>query len=316
MLSNRRNFPPASSAGKINIYLVVNIILSSALGLIVLALLSNPTITRTPDSTQISTNKLTQPQANAQIAAQQRADEIANLKTQIQLEALKIQIIRERARLTSLGRVTVQDKNYDIASYDSANQASQQTKQTDAVTPALQAKSIRQQLSKSLVSASDEDFQLLVNLRQLEKRRQANFSKPGISNISPDTQVDYLNRVQISPSSQSSDNGTVSLAALQPQNELELAVKELMGQIINRSTDIIGGTTDQDEKLLQQIDVVSKSRRNESRTITVQPGDTLWIIASRAYKNGDLYPRIMDANPQIITNPDLIKVGQVLRVPF
>ena len=49
--------------------------------------------------------------------------------------------------------------------------------------------------------------------------------------------------------------------------------------------------------------------------ITVQPGNTLWGIASGAYGDGVLYVRLFDANRGQIRNPDLIYPGQVFTIP-
>jgi nucleoid-associated protein YgaU len=49
---------------------------------------------------------------------------------------------------------------------------------------------------------------------------------------------------------------------------------------------------------------------------TVKPGDTLFAIAQQFFGDGNLYPRIFDANPHQLTNPNLIFPGQVLRIPF
>ncbi len=48
----------------------------------------------------------------------------------------------------------------------------------------------------------------------------------------------------------------------------------------------------------------------------VRPGDTLWAIAEANYGDGGLYTHIVRANPHLITDPDLIFPGQVLRVPI
>jgi nucleoid-associated protein YgaU len=50
-------------------------------------------------------------------------------------------------------------------------------------------------------------------------------------------------------------------------------------------------------------------------TITVQPGFTLWGIASRQYGDGLLYVRVYEANRDLIRDPDLIYPGQVFTVP-
>ncbi|SRR5690625_477197 len=43
-------------------------------------------------------------------------------------------------------------------------------------------------------------------------------------------------------------------------------------------------------------------------------GDTLWGIAQRYFGDGNLYHRLVAANPAI-TDPDVIRVGDVVRVP-
>lgn len=51
------------------------------------------------------------------------------------------------------------------------------------------------------------------------------------------------------------------------------------------------------------------------RTHRVVAGDTLWGIAHRFYGNGALYPRIFDANRNIVRNANLIHIGWVLVIP-
>jgi nucleoid-associated protein YgaU len=47
----------------------------------------------------------------------------------------------------------------------------------------------------------------------------------------------------------------------------------------------------------------------------VKKGETLSKIAKKYYGDPSLYPRIFEANRDILNNPDLIKVGQKLRIP-
>jgi nucleoid-associated protein YgaU len=52
-----------------------------------------------------------------------------------------------------------------------------------------------------------------------------------------------------------------------------------------------------------------------ARIHEVVKGDTLGAIAKTYYGNASLYPKIFEANRDILDNPDLIKVGQKLKIP-
>ncbi|MEI4470744.1 LysM peptidoglycan-binding domain-containing protein [Frigidibacter sp. MR17.24] len=49
--------------------------------------------------------------------------------------------------------------------------------------------------------------------------------------------------------------------------------------------------------------------------ITVQPGYSLWAIATRNYGDGMQYLKLYEANRDLIRNPDLIYPGQVFTIP-
>jgi LysM repeat protein len=51
------------------------------------------------------------------------------------------------------------------------------------------------------------------------------------------------------------------------------------------------------------------------RTYTVQPGDTLSLIARQLYGNAGLWTIIFEANRDTMSNPSLIRPGQVLKIP-
>ena len=48
---------------------------------------------------------------------------------------------------------------------------------------------------------------------------------------------------------------------------------------------------------------------------TVAKGDTLWAISSKYYGNGNRYKEIFEANRPMLSDPDKIYPGQVLRIP-
>ncbi len=66
-----------------------------------------------------------------------------------------------------------------------------------------------------------------------------------------------------------------------------------------------------------QNDIKPAKAEPESKFYTVKSGDTLWAISEREYGKGkgDKYNVIFDANKPMLTNPDKIYPGQVLRIP-
>lgn len=57
------------------------------------------------------------------------------------------------------------------------------------------------------------------------------------------------------------------------------------------------------------------TRAAESRFVTVKKGDTLSAIAKAEYGNANDYMKIFEANKPMLTHPDKIYPGQVLRIP-
>jgi len=51
------------------------------------------------------------------------------------------------------------------------------------------------------------------------------------------------------------------------------------------------------------------------RTYTVKPGDTLSKIAKETLGNANAYNEIFNANRDVLSDPDKIKPGQVLKIP-
>ncbi len=66
-----------------------------------------------------------------------------------------------------------------------------------------------------------------------------------------------------------------------------------------------------------QNDIKPAAASADSRFYTVVSGDTLWAISEREYGKGkgDQYNVIFEANKPMLTHPDKIYPGQVLRIP-
>ncbi len=60
---------------------------------------------------------------------------------------------------------------------------------------------------------------------------------------------------------------------------------------------------------------VASTAPDGDQSYTVQSGDNLSKIAKHFYGNANAWQRIFDANRDQLSNPDLIKPGQVLKIP-
>ncbi|WHE87279.1 LysM peptidoglycan-binding domain-containing protein [Lachnoanaerobaculum gingivalis] len=68
---------------------------------------------------------------------------------------------------------------------------------------------------------------------------------------------------------------------------------------------------------LQQVQesVTTQSEEQKKRTHTVKKGDCLWKIAKSYYGSGSQYPKIVEANKDLIKDPNKILDGWVLVIP-
>ena len=53
----------------------------------------------------------------------------------------------------------------------------------------------------------------------------------------------------------------------------------------------------------------------DPKTYTVESGDSLWAISEKALGSGNRYMEIFEANKPMLSDPDKIYPGQVLRIP-
>ncbi|MGC1631200.1 MAG: peptidoglycan-binding protein LysM [Gelidibacter sp.] len=111
--------------------------------------------------------------------------------------------------------------------------------------------------------------------------------------------------------------------------DLQLHVENLKIQIDDDMATVLGKAHDQStkEKVVLLIGNTSgiasvddqmsvEHAEPEAQFYTVIKGDTLKEIAKRYYGNAMSYPLIFDANKPMLTDPDKIFTGQVLRIPI
>ncbi len=64
-----------------------------------------------------------------------------------------------------------------------------------------------------------------------------------------------------------------------------------------------------------ETNVTVKDGGAEAEFHTVEAGDTLSAVAKKVYGDASRYPEIFEANKPMLTHPDKIYPGQVLRIP-
>ncbi|OQK15134.1 peptidoglycan-binding protein LysM [Methyloprofundus sedimenti] len=65
-----------------------------------------------------------------------------------------------------------------------------------------------------------------------------------------------------------------------------------------------------------ETDVVAALEPGNVEYYVIQSGDSLSKIAKKYYQNAMEYPRIFEANKEVIKDPDLIYPGQKIRIPL
>ncbi|WP_162933112.1 LysM peptidoglycan-binding domain-containing protein [Roseovarius sp. EL26] len=118
------------------------------------------------------------------------------------------------------------------------------------------------------------------------------------------------------------DNAPVTLAPIEEGGNWQSELSEIDTGVYTLRVDELdteGNVTSRVEtpfKREDQDNIAEHSADGEKiKTITVQPGNTLWAISRAAYGDGYAYIRVFEANRDRIRNPDLIYPGQVFSVP-
>jgi len=100
---------------------------------------------------------------------------------------------------------------------------------------------------------------------------------------------------------QVNDDGVVTVKGEAVSQEMKEKIILAVGNVEG-----IGGVNDE---------AGAKNGGRESRFHTVKSGDTLSAISKTYYGTWKLYPEIFEANKPMLSDPDKIYPGQVLRIP-
>ena len=95
---------------------------------------------------------------------------------------------------------------------------------------------------------------------------------------------------------------------------------KISGKVPNQETKeklmvLAGNTKYIDSVDDDELDAGASAGQKQSRFHTVESGDTLSAIAKKYYGDANKYQRIFEANRPMLSDPDKIYPGQVLRIP-
>jgi nucleoid-associated protein YgaU len=156
---------------------------------------------------------------------------------------------------------------------------------------------------EGVTTAADKDF-VEAQRKQLSDKKDAEALTAKLDQLARDPKAleqhnrDVANKVQlVAKAGESSAQNSV-------RSDIEAAL-----------SDAAAADTSGKEGFVAAIQPEVATRQAEMRTVVVVAGDTLSIIAQRAYGDTQQFRRIFDANPRVLTSPNHIYPGQVLRIP-
>jgi len=161
------------------------------------------------------------------------------------------------------------------------------------------------QMNEQTANSDTNDKQLLTQLESTPVEEEQNLDVSELDDL--DTKKEIKN----------SSKKTVDTFNKVIVNKKELATKDDLAKLYAKLNSIMKKDKQRvkDSSYTKMISKETKVRANEMRIIVVKRGDTLSKIAARAYGDAMMYHKIYEANPDIIKNPNLIHIGQRLRVP-
>ncbi|MFM2067653.1 MAG: hypothetical protein RLZZ584_2562 [Pseudomonadota bacterium] len=176
-------------------------------------------------------------------------------------------------------------------------------------TPAETAKLISEAVSdvgkeQGGTDAAEAEF-LAAQRKQLAEKKSAEELSAKLDQLARDPKAleqhnrDVANKVQLTV------KGDATTAQAAVRGSIESALDDVKQE----------ETAARKEGFVSAIQSEATTRQAEMRTIVVAPGDTLSIIAQRAYGDVQMYRRIFEANPRVLASPNHIYPGQVLRIP-
>ena len=190
-------------------------------------------------------------------------------------------------------------------------------------TPTAPTKAITANSTSSAAAALNALTSLLMTERQLTDelhtkneilKRELQTTTADINNVSAYEAVNnYLSALENFKTSNNLMNKKINTTDYYNKVSVKNNTQNLLQSQINHFMD---NKNDEKNIYLDSLKVESTIRNNEVRSIRLRKGESIWMLAKRAYGSGFKYHKIMTANPQITEkNAKYLKVGTLIRVP-
>lgn len=112
------------------------------------------------------------------------------------------------------------------------------------------------------------------------------------------------------------DDKVVTLTGTVPDMKVKARVMEVFNELVDTDNTVNKLTVPRPEPKPEPVEEVpAVAEQPTERLYQVVAGDTLGGIAKQFYGNAGKYMKIFEANRDVLDDPNLIKVGQKLRIP-
>jgi nucleoid-associated protein YgaU len=111
------------------------------------------------------------------------------------------------------------------------------------------------------------------------------------------------------------DGEVVTLTGDAPSRDVTVQVMENFDKLVKTDNTLNAIHVDKPKSAPAPAPAPAVAPAPVERIYEVKPGDTLSKISLHYYGSANKYMKIFDANKDILSNPDLIKPGQKLRIP-
>jgi nucleoid-associated protein YgaU len=170
-------------------------------------------------------------------------------------------------------------------------------------------------ISKDKTTGALSDDEYVATYDKLASKQQTvkkEFSEKGVHSVQATREQD--NKY----SSTAGHFNNVDVSQLKDNKKNELSLGQRVAAVASggfRAGNIKSEKNTAWKDYLKSLKDAEAERKNETRTITVRKGETLWKLSIRAYGTGFKHKKIYEANPHL-TSPDSLTVGETLKVPF